>query len=192
MIGWIPTSVADSTWRVRLDKLLAARGLPGAIEIVMHQFAALALANDFSEPVGCDHQARYFVAAGRQWRRGIQLRIGKGIDGIGHLRQRPHNSARYDQDHRARDADGDEAYENLGVGEIGLVERRQQRRGQKWTGQRGGQRQKNGRSKPLGDRELPHALSSRTRIRPTVKMDEPAPRRAARYSCSGKLVNRGL
>jgi hypothetical protein len=144
----------------------------------MYQLAALALANDLGKPVGGGHQAGYFATAGRQWRRGIQLCIGDGVDGVGHLRQGPHDSARDDQDYRPREADGDESYEYLGVGSGFLVERRHQRRGQKRRRQHAGQRQKDGRSKPLGDRELPHALSSRTRIRPTTGMNGSAgPRR---------------
>jgi hypothetical protein len=88
--------------------------------------------------------------------------MGDGVDGIGHLGNGAHDSARDDQDHRTRDAGGDKRDKNLGIGGIGLVEKWHERRGQEWNRQHGGQRQQDGRSKPLGDRELPHALSSRT------------------------------
>ena len=68
----------------------------------------LALADNLSEPFCRDQQTRYFAATGRQCDRGIQLSIGKGVDGIGHLRQGPYDSPRDDQHYRARDADGDE------------------------------------------------------------------------------------
>ena len=146
----------------QVGEIGAARGLPCAIEIVIHQLATLTFADDVGKPVGRGYEARYLTAAGLQRRCGIQLDIGDGVDGIGHLGNGAHDSARDDQDHRTRDAGDDKPYENLGIGGLSFAEKRHQRRGQKRHRQHGGKRQQDGRSKPLGDRELPRARSSRT------------------------------
>ncbi|MEJ2376731.1 MAG: hypothetical protein P8Y53_15135 [Pseudolabrys sp.] len=52
----------------------AARRLPGAVEIVVHQFAALALAQHPGEPVGGGGKMRGLAAQLGQGRRGFELR----------------------------------------------------------------------------------------------------------------------
>ena len=158
----MPTSVAEFYLTRQIGQIGAARGLPRAIEIVMHQFAALAFADHVGKPVGGGEQAGDFAARRLQLRGGIKLGIGDGVERIGYLSERPYDCARDRQDHGARYARKHQPDEDFGIGFIRRVQIGRQHRGQEWHRQHGGQRQQHGRSKPFGDCKLPHAPSLRT------------------------------
>ena len=128
-IGWMPPSVATSTWLRQVGQIDAARGLPGTIKIVMDQFAALAFAKDLGKPVGGGDQTRNFAPVRRQWRGGLKFGIGDGVERIGGLGQRARNPARNRQNRGPGQSMAAEPDDDAGIDGIGLAKKRHQRCG---------------------------------------------------------------
>ncbi len=157
----------DADFGRRLDlarqvgQIVAARGLPRAVEIVMHQLAALAFADDFGKPVGGGHQARDFAAAWRQRRRGIKLGIGQWHRWYRQLAPKdarcrarspgPARPAKLDRETADRKSRHRSRWPGRGTASAIAVD--------DWTANNApASGSKHGRSQPFGDRELPHAL----------------------------------